>query len=271
MKEQALAIAAQTDDPGEKLNRLREYLQASVLRSLHESEAFQCLSFVGGTALRFLYGLPRFSEDLDFSVENSSGYDPKRWMDKLRRDLEFSGFAPTLTWNERKIVHTGWVRVAGLLQEVGLAALPEQKMSIKLEVDTRPPSGAVLESRAVNRYFLIAFQHHDLPSLMAGKIHALCTRKYPKGRDWYDLLWYCSRVPPVSPNLSLLQAALDQAEKIRSWPAAEWKKSVLKRLDGLDLQAVREEVTPFLERPADSSLLTRDYLAQMLKPASGAG
>lgn len=75
----------------------------------------------------------------------------------------------------------------------------------------------------------------------------------------------------MSSNLSLLQAALDQTEKTHSWPAEEWKKSVLKRLDGLDLQAVREDVTPFLEHPADSSLLTREYLAQMLKPASGAG
>lgn len=92
MKEQALEIVANIADPGEKLNRLREYLQAFALRSLHESEAFQCLSFVGGTALRFLYNLPRFSEDLDFSLEKAQNYVPEKWLSKLRRDLEFSGF-----------------------------------------------------------------------------------------------------------------------------------------------------------------------------------
>ena len=64
MKEEALALVRGVTDPGQALNRLREYLQVFVLRSFHESEAFRPLAFVGGTALRFLHGLPRFSEDL---------------------------------------------------------------------------------------------------------------------------------------------------------------------------------------------------------------
>lgn len=267
MKAQALEIAASVADPGEKLNRLREYLQAFVLRSLHESEAFQRLSFVGGTALRFLYGLPRFSEDLDFSLESAEDYAPQKWLSKLRRDLTFAGFEPTVTWNDRKTVQVGWVRVAGLLQEAGLAGVPGQKLSIKLEIDTRPPSGAALESRVVNRYFLVAFRHHDLPSLMAGKVHALCTRKYPKGRDWYDLLWYRSKSPPVSPNLHLLQAALDQTEQTHSWPAEGWREVVRKRLEALDVDVLRDEVAPFLERPADRDLLTREHLVSAIEAA----
>jgi len=265
MKQQALEIAASVVDPGEKLNRLREYLQAFVLRSLHENEAFQCLSFVGGTALRFLYGLPRFSEDLDFSLEKAQNYAPERWLSKLRRDLEFSGFEPTITWNDRKIVHTGWVRVAGILRETGLAGIPEQKLSIRLEIDTRPPVGAVLESRVVNRYFLMAFRYHDLPSLMAGKVHALCTRRYSKGRDWYDLLWYRSQSPPVTPNLRLLQAALDQTEQAQSWPAEVWREAVWKRLETLDMNVLRNDVTPLLERLADREFLTKEYIARAIE------
>ena len=68
MKEQALALVRGMDDPGLAVNRLREYLQCLVLRSLHECEAFRSMAFVGGTALRFLHDLPRFSEDLDFSL-----------------------------------------------------------------------------------------------------------------------------------------------------------------------------------------------------------
>jgi hypothetical protein len=265
MKAQALEIAASVADPGERLNRLREYLQALVLRSLHESEAFRCLSFVGGTALRFLYGLPRFSEDLDFSLENAQGYAPQPWLGKLKRDLAFAGFEPTVTWNDRKTVQVGWVRVAGLLQEAGLAGLPGQKLSVKLEIDTRPPSGAALESRAVNRYFLMAFRHPDLPSLMAGKVHALCVRKYPKGRDWYDLLWYRAQSPPVSPNLRLLQAALDQTEGARAWPAEGWREVLRRRLRTLDVDALRDDVTPFLERPEDRVLLTKEHLIRAIE------
>ena len=267
MKIQALEIAMSLPDPGERLNRLREYLQAFVLRSLHESEAFQRLSFVGGTALRFLYGLPRFSEDLDFSLENAQGYAPQKWFSKLNRDMGFVGFDSTVTWNDRKTVHVGWVRVAGLLQEAGLAGVPAQKLSVKLEIDTRPPSGAALESRAVNRYFLVAFRHHDLPSLMAGKVHALCARRYPKGRDWYDLLWYRSQSPPVSPNLRLLQAALDQTEGARAWPAEGWREVLRRRLKALDVDALRADVAPFLERPADRDLLTQGHIVRAIEAA----
>ncbi|MDP2790426.1 MAG: nucleotidyl transferase AbiEii/AbiGii toxin family protein, partial [Rectinemataceae bacterium] len=92
MKTDALRLAKSAHDPIEAGNLLREYVQARILGSLHESRAFESLSFVGGTALRFLYALPRFSEDLDFSLETPDGYDAARWLKKLKRDLEFQGF-----------------------------------------------------------------------------------------------------------------------------------------------------------------------------------
>ena len=94
MKEQALALAQAAANRGQALNSLREYLQALVLRSFHEAEAFRCVAFVGGTALRFLHGLPRFSEDLDFSLVSPDGYAGQAWMAKVKRDLVLAGFTP---------------------------------------------------------------------------------------------------------------------------------------------------------------------------------
>jgi hypothetical protein len=82
VKEQALALVRGEPDPGQALNRLREYLQTLVLRSLHDCEAFRPLAFVGGTALRFLHGLPRFSEDLHFSTVSTESYAGRDWMRK---------------------------------------------------------------------------------------------------------------------------------------------------------------------------------------------
>ena len=90
MRDHAIELAQNVGSPADKLNILREYLQAFVMRSLHESEAFTCLSFVGGTALRFAFDLPRFSEGLDFSLENPTGYDPLQWLKKLKRDMTLS-------------------------------------------------------------------------------------------------------------------------------------------------------------------------------------
>ncbi len=182
------------------LHDIESGLQAFVMRSLHESEAYACLSFVGGTALRFVYDRPRFSEDLNFSLENPTGYDPLQWLKKLKRDMTLAGFDTVISWNDRKTVHTAWVKVAGLLKETGLAAMTGQNLSIKLEIDSRPPAGAETVSTVINRHLMFALRHHSLSSLMAGKVHALMTRNYSKGRDWYDLLWYLSHRPPTAPN-----------------------------------------------------------------------
>lgn len=264
MKEEALALVRDVTDAGQALNRLREYLQAFVLRSFHESEAFRPLAFVGGTALRFLHNLPRFSEDLDFSLVSADGYAGKEWMAKVKRDLTLAGFHPEVTWNDRKTVHAGWVRVAGILHEAGLSALSAEKLAIKVEIDTRPPAGARCERRVVTRHVTFLLQYYDPPSLLAGKLHAALTRKYVKGRDWYDLVWYLSQRPPVSPNLALLQNALDQTQGAGSHHAPDWRKLVRKRLDALDVEAVRDDVSPFLERPQDAALLTRENLEGLL-------
>jgi predicted nucleotidyltransferase component of viral defense system len=264
MKEEALAVARERTDPVQRLNVLREYLQVCILRSLHESEGFLQLSFVGGTALRFLYKLPRFSEDLDFSLENQNGYAPLKWLKKLSADLSLMGFQPTLSWNDRKIVHVAWIRVAELLKEAGLATLGEQKVSIKLEIDTRPPLGADMLTEIVTRHFLFTVRHHDLPSLMAGKIHALCTRSYSKGRDWYDLLWYRSQRPAVEPNLVLLQNALDQTQRSGTLEAGCWPQYAWRRLESFDAAKLADDVRPFLERPRDADAITLDNLRSVL-------
>jgi predicted nucleotidyltransferase component of viral defense system len=266
MKDLALVLAAQADKGNDKLNLLREYLQACALRSLHESGAFRNLSFVGGTALRFLHGLPRFSEDLDFSLVNSESYAPIAWLEKLKRDFILQGFPTEITWNDRKTVHTAWIKIAGLLAEADIVQRPEQILSIKLEIDTNPPSGAMLETRIVQRHHLLALRHHDLPSLFAEKVRALLTRPFQKGRDWYDLIWYLGRIPAVAPNDVLLRNALAQASETNHFAAdIGWKASLFKLLASLDVQALKDDVQVFLEHPKEAELISRENLGRLLE------
>jgi predicted nucleotidyltransferase component of viral defense system len=234
------------------------------LFSLHQSEAFSCLSFVGGTALRFLFGLQRFSEDLDFSLESSDSYEPAKWLGKLKRDLEFMGFVPEITWNDNRVVHTGWIKFSHLLKEAGLGALPSQKLSIKLEIDSKPPSGAKTETKVVNLHRLMSLRHHSLPCLMAGKVRAVLTRPFHKGRDWYDLMWYLSRRPPVQPDLAFLQASLSQGPEGDSMAGKDWKNLLARKLSGLKAKDLLKDVAPFLEHPEDGRLLEPEKLRQAL-------
>lgn len=264
MKDEALAIIRNLVDPSQKLNRLREYIQLLTLWSLHESEAFAALAFVGGTALRIVFSLPRFSEDMDFSLEKTPDYKPERWMKKLKNDLVLAGFDASVSWNDRTTVHKAWIKVAGLLQEAGLATMPNQKLSIKMEIDTRPPAGAVCARTIITRDRMLALQHYDLRSLMAGKIHALITRRYPKGRDWYDLLWYTGLRPAVEPNLPQLQNALDQTQGKGTHDASQWRDDLIAKIGTHDDRKLKADVQPFLEHPDEALLLTTKTIRSVL-------
>lgn len=264
MRDEALAIAGEKMDPVRKLNSLREYIQALALRSLHESEAFRCIAFIGGTALRFLYGLPRFSEDLDFSLYASGDYAPRKWMKKIKNDLTLGGFDVTVTWNERSTVHKCWIKIAQLMYAAGIASMRAQNLSIKIEIDTRPPEGAGVERALINRHRLFAVRHYDRPSLFAGKLHALLVRPYPKGRDWYDLVWYAAQRPAIEPNILLLQNALDQTNPRDALRASEWKSLLRSRLHSLDSRTLVGDVAVFLERPEEADLLEKEHILTVL-------
>ncbi|MFA7157986.1 MAG: nucleotidyl transferase AbiEii/AbiGii toxin family protein [Kiritimatiellia bacterium] len=267
MKEEAVSLAKNIADPGQRMNVLREYLQSLVLRSLHESEAFQRIAFVGGTALRFIYGLQRFSEDLDFSLNSSAGYDLEKWMRKTKRDLQLAGLDAAVAVNDRKTVHSVWIKIGEVLKEVGLTAMAQQKLSIKLEIDTRPPDGAQTRNQVIERHRMFVVRCYDLPSLMAGKLHALITRKYSKGRDWYDFIWYRAQRPQPQPNLILLQNALDQTQGGGVFESGKWEDYVRGKIATLDIGEIREDVQPFLERQEDAALITRENLESLVRPA----
>ena len=267
MRDHLLSLAAAQPDRHARLNLVREYLQAHILRSAQEAGAFAAWAFHGGTALRFLHELRRFSEDLDFALERPE-HDPglERVARKVKRDFELAGYSVEVTLRTRRVVHAAIVKFPGLLHDTSLAPERGAKLRIRLEVDTRPPAGAVVETRLITRHFPISFRVHDLGSCMAGKIHALLSRPHTKGRDLYDLSWYLTHPERPSPNFDLLRNALAQT----GWkgPAVEpgtWRRVLVHRVESLDWQAAVEDVEPFLEDPRDRQLLDRELLLAELR------
>jgi len=224
----------QGSEPGPAArNLVREYLQAEVLAALQRVGAMVPLAFQGGTALRFLYGIRRYSEDLDFTLERpGAGYDFRGYLEAIRADLQREGYHVDLgRASERKVVNSAFVRFPGLLHEMALSGHRDEALSVKLEVDTRPPRGAVLETTVVRRHVLLRVQHHDRASLLAGKLHAILQRPWSKGRDFYDLVWYLSDRDWPAPNLVLLNNALAQTGWAGSvLTPASWAAAVRARL-----------------------------------------
>jgi len=273
MKEDLRLRIQGSPDPLEARNRAREYLQARILSSLQRSGAMVPLAFQGGTALRFLYSIRRYSEDLDFALERADrGYDFRGYLQRIQADLKQEGYAVELRVSDQRTVHSAFIRFPGLLYEVGLSPHPNEVFSVKVEVDTRPPAGAGLATTVVRRHVTLHLQHHDPASLLAGKLHAILQRSYPKGRDVYDLIWYLSDPSWPSPNLIMLNNALHQT----GWQGEDltetrWRDAVLTRMRGADWHRIAADVRPFLEVPAELDLLTEETVVHLLRPRTARG
>ncbi len=166
----------------EKYNYLREYLQLIILKALEELGYFRNLAFVGGTALRILYDLKRFSEDLDFSLVNDSKYHFDELMNKLEKRLSLENLDVSVKYKDKKTVASAFIKFENLLHQLGLSMHDDQKIMVKFEVDQNAPRGYETELTVVNKEFLIGINHYDLPSLFAGKLHAILCRKYSELR-----------------------------------------------------------------------------------------
>jgi hypothetical protein len=266
MKDHLINLVRDAPTPAQGLNVAREYLQARLLALLQDEGAMTTLAFHGGTALRFLHNIPRYSEDLDFALERSDGeYDFRAYLTGVRKSLEAEGYAVELKVSDRGAAHSGFVRFQGLLSELRLTLHRDQVLAVKIEVDTNPPAGAGLATTVIRRHVILHLQHHDRASLLAGKLHALLQRPYLKGRDVYDLVWFLSDPDWPGPNLTMLNNALRQTE----WegPAltkGTWREVVRDRLEKVSWDQVVDDVCPFLEPRADSTLLSRETVMQVL-------
>ncbi len=256
------------EQPNDFLKRsiTREYLQARILLALQDHGAFTNWAFLGGTALRFLYRLPRYSEDLDFSlVEHGRDAHFEHLMTTVCHDLTAEAYAVSVKTRRQNAVAVALVKFRGLLHELGLSPHAGEVLTVKVDIDTNPPAGAGTETRVIRRFVVLNLLHFDRPSMVAGKIHAVLTRAYTKGRDLYDLAWYLSDPTWPAPNLVLLNNALAQTD----WDGPEltektWRTVVMERLARVDWMQAAADAAPFLEREQDRSLVSRDVLRQLL-------
>jgi hypothetical protein len=269
MKPVLVEIVKGASSPGQALNDAREYLQARILSVLQRQGAMALLAFQGGTALRFLYATARYSEDLDFSLErHAEEYDFKAYLEAIRSELAHEAYAVNLKVSENRPVNSAFVRFPGLPGQLGLTVNPRETLSVKLEIDTNPPAGAVLETTVVRRYVPLRLNHHDRASLMAGKLHAVLQRKYVKGRDIYDLIWYLSDPQWPEPNLVLLNNALRQT----GWEGGPlerrtWQGAIRDKVLDVKWGRVLDDVRPFLGPGADVSVMDQDNLRRLLEQA----
>lgn len=239
----------------EEEQAIKEIIQEIALFALWRADFFEKAAFQGGTSLRILHGLPRFSEDLDFILkEPSDDFQWSPYLDKLLSTLEEFGLKTEVKDKSRmdQRVRKALIKDNSVSNQLSLSFFrgqPDQKQTIKLEIDINPPAGS--DFGFTYRDFPADFEicHQDLPSNFALKIHALLCRPYLKGRDWYDFNWYVRQ--GVKPNLVLLQAALIQ---FGPWAGQDlsvnehWLKTQLReKVATIDWREAASDVERFLK------------------------
>lgn len=262
------------------VNALREILQEIALLGLWRSKFFEHAAFYGGTALRILHGMTRFSEDMDFSLlAPNRSFSLGAYGDSLTREVESFGFRVTFEKRKRaagSAVDSAFLKANTHRELIVIEAAEEllgdlhkgKNLKIRLEVDTDPPGGFQTETGYVLQPIPFSVRVYSLPDLFAGKLHAILCRRWEnrvKGRDWYDLVWYAGRHPQV--RVSHLESRMRQSgDYLEDCPLeAETLTDLLhEAIDGLDVGQARNEVSRFVRDSSELTVWSRDFFRDVI-------
>jgi predicted nucleotidyltransferase component of viral defense system len=244
-------------------NALKEILQELVLLGLWRAKFFEKAAFYGGTALRILYGLDRFSEDLDFSLlKINPSFSLEVYEKAIETELKSFGFVVSVQSVQKSTdsaIQSAFLK-ANTLEHFLRIEVPhserkkchvEESIKIKLECDTEPPLNFATEARFLLQPIPFSVLTYSQPDLFAGKLHALLYRSWKtrvKGRDWYDFIWFISRQIPV--NLEHLAERMKQTghlalhEKLTREDLIDKMRT---KIAQLDIEQAKKDILPFIK------------------------
>ena len=258
---------------------LREIMQEIALAGLQRSSFFEKAAFYGGTALRIFHKLPRFSEDLDFSLLNPDpDFSLQPYLDGMIREFEALGIEITVAEKKKTTktnVDSAFLKAGTNWKELALKdIIPQERtgirpeIKIKMEIDTKPPLGFTTEEKLLLKPFSFYVKCFSLTDLFAGEMHALLFRKWKnrvKGRDWFDLEWYIQKGTPI--NLAHLQ---NRAEESGDWKDGKLRRDELLKLletkiNSVSFNSIREDIVKFIPDANVLDIWSKDYFNNLVK------
>jgi predicted nucleotidyltransferase component of viral defense system len=252
----------------EKLNAEHEVMQEITLAGLYNAGFFNHAAFYGGTCLRIFHGLQRFSEDMDFSLlQTDTEFTLENYFDAIISEFQMLGREVTITRKEKKTqtnIESAFLR--DNTEIYNLAFSTEKHIKIKIEVDTQPPTGFSTEHKLLLLPFSFMVRCYALPDLFAGKMHALLFRNWKtrvKGRDWYDFEWYIRN--NITLNFDHLQNRTEQINALskNDFTPDIFKEMLKERIEKTDINAVKNDVHPFLRNPSEMDIWSTEYFLQL--------
>ena len=249
----------------ERRNAIFEVNQQVILAGLYNGGFFDVAAFYGGTCLRIFHGLPRFSEDMDFSLlAPDDKFDFTKYFQPIIDEFAIVGREVEIKKKDKKSfgkVESAFLKDNTDVYDVSFQT--DKSIKIKIEVDTQPPLNFRTEQKLLLQPHSFMTRCFTLPDLFAGKMHALVYRGWKnrvKGRDWYDFEWY------VRHNVLLDFAHL--AERVRQFNNEEigqeaFMAQLKDRLASASINQVKSDVLPFVRNPKEFDIWSNDYFVQL--------
>jgi predicted nucleotidyltransferase component of viral defense system len=260
---------------------LREIVQSIVLVGLSRTGFFKKASFYGGTALRIFYDLNRYSEDLDFTLNNvDKNFSIAPFIESIKNVALSYGLELEISIKQKQIstpVESVFEKINTYQTFINLKMNSEltkllhkdEVIKVKFEIDCEPALGFTTENKWIDMPEFAPVIVLDEASLFAGKLHAILCRNYKntvKGRDYYDFLFYVRR--GISPNLNYLRNKLINTGKINekdTFNIEVLKEMLIKRFEQVDFEQVKNDTERFIINNEDLSTYSKDLFIQMAK------
>ncbi|MBN2179233.1 MAG: nucleotidyl transferase AbiEii/AbiGii toxin family protein [Deltaproteobacteria bacterium] len=259
---------------------IREIFQEITLLGLWRGKFFERAAFYGGTALRVIYGLDRFSEDLDFTLlSQKEQFDMSQYTDAAEKEIKAFGFDVHIEVKKKtkkSEVQSAFLKAQTIEQLILINAPDEvtreiprgQVIKIRLEVDIDPPPSFQTDAKYLLTPIPFSVRTVALPDLFAGKMHAVLCRRWKtrvKGRDWYDLVWFVTYYPKL--HLAHLEARMRQTG---DWNEKEvltqnaFMKIMHERIESLDVGQARREVEAFVKNPDSLIIWSQKFFHEIV-------
>lgn len=234
----------------------REYLQYQILAIIFEHPLSRKLSFLGGTCLRIVHQLPRFSEDIDFDNKKLTYEEFEELGSFLAKELEKRGYIVEIKLVSKGAFHC-YIKFPELLYQQGLT--PQKFEKILIQVDTFDQGGEYESELFILDKFEFFNQIMITPKsiILSQKLWTITQRPRFKGRDFFDIMFL---LQSTKPDMVFLQ------EKFGKKPLTNIIDEILLHIHEADWKSIAEDVQPFLFNPEDAKriLLFEDFLKQKL-------
>jgi len=254
----------------DKKNALHEIMQEICLASLYRNGFFDKAAFYGGTCLRIFHQLPRFSEDLDFSLmDNDERFSLDQYMDAIKEEFRLYGREVEVTKKTKSVnsnIESAFLKDNTEIFDVAFQT--EKSVKIKIEVDKHPPMLFETEQKLLLLPFSFMVRCFTIANLFAGKMHAFLFRAWNnrvKGRDWYDIEWYVRNDYTVNMN-HLKERCIQSGHISRNDISREFIMLLLrKKIQSSNIERVKDDVLPFVKNPKELNIWSTEYFLQLIE------